>query len=456
MLIQNNDPLPHAQISEKTVISVFLGQIELLDDFPNLSEAHFYLPDCQIAFGIIREIKESTFTGDIVAQMLHKLQQRGKLDAVGGNSGVTTLYTYSPYPAHLGHHIGILNQMLARRLAIKAALTLGNEAYGCGEDIDRVLEAASGPITEIHEAATASKPPRTRLDAIRARLSAYKARLEGRQSPMGFSTIPELDRYLKGGKPGRMWVIGAYPQGGKSVMAGQICTDCALEGRPAGYVTLEMSEDDVWDRCLIQASRVDAAAFMSPVEYAKENDVTNPSNGILNAITNGTRKLLDGPLHVVKPENRNLRTVCAAVRRLVRDHKCEVVAIDYVQLVIPSVKGNDETGISEVSHAFQELALELGILLLVPSQLNADGDTKRGRVIEEDADAVIRIHQCRDKEHEDFQCHYHCVIDKDRHNGNGGQKVSLILDRKLVRFIYGWKEEPKKQKQPSPGTLKNR
>ena len=93
----------------------------------------------------------------------------------------------------------------------------------------------------------------------------------------------------------------------------------------------------------------------------------------------------------------------------------------------------------------QELAQYLGITLIVLSQLNADGDTKHGRVIEEDADAVLNIVQDRNKESPTYKQHRFILIAKDRHYGSGGTRVSLILDRARIRFVEGSDEtEPKK------------
>jgi len=58
-------------------------------------------------------------------------------------------------------------------------------------------------------------------------------------------------------------------------------------------------------------------------------------------------------------------------------------------------------------------------------------------VIEEDADAVIRIVQDRNKESETYKHHRFLAIDKDRHYGSGGTRVPLILDRDKIRFVRG-------------------
>jgi replicative DNA helicase len=115
----------------------------------------------------------------------------------------------------------------------------------------------------------------------------------------------------------------------------------------------------------------------------------------------------------------------------------KLVAVDYVQLIRGGKHDNKEGEISEISHALQEVAQDLGITLLILSQLNQDGETKHGRVIEEDADAVMNIVQDRNKESATYKQHRHILIAKDRHYGSGGQRVPLILHRERIRFVPG-------------------
>lgn len=252
--------------------------------------------------------------------------------------------------------------------------------------------------------------------------------------------LPELDEHLRGAHPGRLWVIGAYPEGGKSVIASQMIVDAARDGTECLFLTLEMSERDLMDRMIIQAARVDAKAYTEPLDYARQHGLNAPAHGILQAIKNAAISIKDTPLRLQRPANRKLGTIIATIRKAAREMKIKVAVVDYLQLIRGGDHGTKEGEIAEISHALQEVAQDLQISLLVLSQLNADGETKHGRVIEEDADAVIRIVQDRNKESETYKQHRYIMIDKDRHYGSGGTKVPLILNRERIRFIPG--EDP--------------
>ncbi len=438
-----NAPWPHWPASEKKALSILLQEPSLLMDVSNLSPEHFHLPRHRSLFeGILIVARQGGNAANIGDMLLrHFGANSSGIECIGGQQTLNSI---------LLHHIGpitteglrecveVLNRDLARRRAIRASLRLATEAFECGDDIHRVLDAASSPITEIHETVASARAPKRCKELIMDRLNAYHDRITGMMPAMGIPTIPEIDAKLRGLHPGRVWVIGGYPEGGKSALALQIVTEVSVEGRGAGFITMEMPEEDVVDRALIMASRVDADAFTDPHGYAALQGQEKPAVGILQAIKRGTEKLAGAPLHIIRPQNRNLTTILAAIRRLVRDHGIQVVAVDYLQLVIPPREAEtDESGVAAVSHAFQQIAQELNISILLLSQLNDAGDTKRGRVIEEDADAVIIIIQDRDKKSQTYKAHQHLLLVKDRHNGHGGETIPLILDRKRIRFTYG-------------------
>jgi replicative DNA helicase len=262
----------------------------------------------------------------------------------------------------------------------------------------------------------------------------------------GIPTIPLLDQYLRGLHPGRLWVIGAYPEGGKSVMASQIVLDVASAGYPALFLSLEMAERDIMDRLIVQCARMDCKAFTEPKTYARENDMDDISTGLIRAVQAAVPKIRDAPLRIQRPANRSLSTVVSAIRRASREMGIKLAVVDYVQLVRGTSAETKEAEVSEISHALQELAGDLGITLLALSQLNQDGETKHGRVIEEDADAVLNIVQDRNKDSETYKMHKHVLIAKDRHYGSGGTRIPLILDRSRIRFVEGKDETQTNQK----------
>jgi replicative DNA helicase len=440
-------PQPEWTPSEKAVLSMLIQDPVMLADAPLLSDDHFHDVGRRTVFSAIRRIcEESSPSYDLLNDLRRHLHQRGEFHLVGGDAGLSGLHNYETFvsPGRLAKELKILNNELARRKAIKAGLNLIEEAYGCGEEIERVVEAAGSPITEIHDALTASAPPKDTKQLLREVCREFKARVRGEKSSMGISTLPEIDQFLRGLHPGRVWVIGAYPSGGKSVIASQILMDISLDGVPSCFVSLEMSEMDLMQRAVVMAARIDSQAFLEPDAYIKAKEMNVLPKAIINAVSGAVDRLVSAPFLVRKPSTRSLAAVLATIRKAVRDHSVKVVAVDYLQLINPPQQHrNEESGIAAISHALQELTQELGISLLLLTQLNEAGDTKRGRVIEEDADAFLQIVQDRDKTSATFKQHRHILLVKDRHYGQGGARIPLIFDKDKVRFVYGMNADSK-------------
>ena len=428
---------PHALGIEKAVLSSISNNPNLLDECPHLTTDHFYLPQHRIIFDVIRQSITKHGEADLI-EMVQTLQSTGLLDRIGGPATFADIYTYHPSGDNFASYVATLGEFRAFRAAIKAGNDMIEAAYS--HDVEEVSEAVNAGSAEVLDALTDGDSAKSVKQVLKDSMERFLERASGKTDSMGIPTIGELDNHLRGAHPGRMMIVGAYPEGGKSVIASQILVDAVIAGHPGLFLSLEMPERDIMDRMIIQAARVDAKAFSDPKAYAQENGMDGIAAGTLKAIQRAVQSLKESPLRVQRPANRKIQTVVASIRKAQREIGAKIAVIDYVQLVRGNAGRYDtkEAEVSEISHALQECAQETGVFLMVLSQLNADGETKHGRVIEEDADAVIRIVQDRRKDSETYKEHRHISIDKDRHNGSGGTNVPLILDRAKIRFVHGF------------------
>lgn len=431
--------LPFSLIHEKAVLSCLLNNPESLYEVPQLCAGHFHA-GMRDWFTLVKEEIEHGFRDKGEALDPHALvfaaNATGRIDAMGGYAQLAELLTFETMTSGLVRNCGVLSEYRARRMAVTAAYRIIEAATT--EDVEELTEAIAAPITAISDAMTDSSPPLTLKDVLNESIARFERRANGEESSSGVATLPLIDAHLHGAHPGRLWVIGAYPEGGKSVLVSQIILDAAVSGVPCLFLTLEMPERDVMDRMIVQQSRIETRAFTEPKDYAQEHGGEKVTTGLLRAIQGTIPKIGKAPLRIQRPANRNLQTVLAAIRKAHREMGIKLAAVDYVQLIRGGNHGNKESEVSEISHALQEIAGDLGITLIVLSQLNADGDTKHGRVIEEDADVVLNIVQDRDKDSDTYKMHRHILIGKDRHYGSGGTRVRLILDRDHIRFIEGF------------------
>jgi replicative DNA helicase len=328
-------------------------------------------------------------------------------------------------------------------MAILAAQQACEAAFDCseGDDSENYLEALGGPFSSIFDYAAGNAVEQDTKALAREFLDKFERRLAGELTPMGLPFgIGEIDGVLPGLHGGHMGIISGPPGGGKSTLATQIAGNLADEGIPTLYLPYERGALSVYSRTIIQRAGV---------EHRKVSDPkANPPNqydlrGIRDAVQSSI-----GTLHFPAPKTRKAAGCCATIRRYHRLHGIKVAIIDQIGLLRGDRRqgANAEEELRLISNGFQELAHELGITIIVLCQVTAEGETKSARAIEEDADWWLSIIVERDKKKANFGEHQHILVAKDSHNGKGGERIPLILDRDTLRFTYGLPEKPQAER----------
>lgn len=425
--------LPNSRGVEKAVLSVVMQNPDRIDELSSLTTQHFYCPSNQIIFNAIKATLNEGRQLELVT-FVDRLLKLGMLDACGGASEIASLNSYCPTTVNMKDHVEIINEAYARRIAIEKAQSLTESAYT--ENIEEVTKIANQTATEIESTLNSETEGKTLKEILRESFNQFQSRTEGKTDSMGIPTIDLIDQYLKGAHGGRIWVIGAYPGGGKSIIASQMILNAIQLGYPCAYISLEMPERDIMDRMLVQSAGIESRAFTDPIWHSQVNGGESVKKRILDAIKGAAVRISKSPLQIFKPKNSRLRTVLGLIRKTVRENKTKMLALDYVQLISDDAL-TSEAKLANISHALQQIAGELDITILLLTQLNAEGETKHGRVIEEDADAFLSIIQDRNKESETYKRHRYILISKDRHYGNNGERIKLIFNREKIIFEQG-------------------
>jgi replicative DNA helicase len=433
----NEQPTPHSPGCEKSVLSTLFQYPDKADDAAQLTEDHFHLPGHRILFGyIMRAIQAGASTGgdslDLVL-LTQRLSDDAMLARVGGASAMADIYTYSPSPNHFSSHVEELTRFLVYRKAIAAAERIKEASYGT-EDAGAMMSATSEPITEIQELLTGSRSRSlSKGMVIEEALSRFESKCRGESTPMGIETsLDQINTAFHGLHKSKTIVISAYPGGGKTTLATQLCMDAALVGSNVLICSLEMPQVDIMDRMLAYASRMPLEAVNDPVGYCRaEFGASMPTKALLQAITSGTQRIKDAAIEVEDMVASNAYQIAAVIRRMHRRKPLDVVAVDYAQRIRPVPEKARESREQQLSHAsnfLADLSKELGFTLLLPSQLNKQGAAKHAEAINEDADIHLQILQ------DDQKDHIGIMVEKNR-GGESGQILPLVLDGPNSKFI---------------------
>jgi replicative DNA helicase len=201
----------------------------------------------------------------------------------------------------------------------------------------------------------------------------------------GLSTgIEPLDKATRGLKSGEMITISAPTKGGKSALALNIAMHNGLAGIPVGIFSFEMNADELTDRFVAAHGSVDMCA-MTDGGFSQQD---------MARLTRAAADLSSASIFIRDEAVMSPLQFRAAARKLVAQHKCRLLVVDYVQLMEPSNRTDSrERQVAECSRTIKTTAAELGIPIIVLAQLNDDGRSRESRAIEQDSNIFAVIEQ---------------------------------------------------------------
>lgn len=428
---------PYAIGAEKSVLSVLLREPQMIDDLPGLTSEHFHIRANRELFEIIREM---TLAGQAVelVSIIQILHDRGQLARMGGQAFLAEIQSYQPFDHHLQAHFAILGEKLARRMTIATAAEMHRLAIEA-DDLAEILEATSAPISAIHDALTGTRPAPNAKAVIQGCLERFHHLCTGQADPMGIETsLFEINRRFRGLHPKQTIVISGYPGGGKTTLAGQLAMDAALEGANTRIISLEMPAEAMMQRLLAYVGRLPGDAITDPRRYVREVLAKeNPTKQMLETVKAAAMKITASPLAIEDMIGANVHQIAACIRRAHRKQPLAVVVVDFVQRIraVPEMRRESrEQQLAHASNHLADLSKELGFCLLLGSQLNKEGAAKHAEAINEDADLHLQIVQDRSGTAPTF-AHQGIAVVKDRHCGQDGTLLPIVLDGPMLRFI---------------------
>ena len=205
------------------------------------------------------------------------------------------------------------------------------------------------------------------------------------------SPWPKLDMLIGGFRPGAVYVVGARPGVGKTVIALQIAQSLAQHGH-VSFSSLEMSEEELVKRILSERLAIPMQrAANNELNAADWEKIATYNNRVTANIAFDTRATM-GPSGIREH-----------ARQVSRRSPLAGVVVDYLQLMSSSgPKGKRYDDVSEFSRQMKLMAKDLEVPVVVLSQLNRDSekggtstprlsDLRDSGAIEQDADVVILL-----------------------------------------------------------------
>ncbi len=404
----------------------------------------FYDHRHQLIYEAIRSLSLSQRPVDMLT-VPEYLQSEGKLEEVGGAYYVARLAQGMITSAHIEYQAKILLQKYQARCLITLASRISQGAFDETTDVADLMQKAEADLFELSQQTQTSTY--TQIDPIIA--DAYKSIQKAAQRQDGLSGLASgfdaLDKKTSGWQNSDLVIIAARPAMGKTAFVLSMMKKMGVDQRiPVAMFSLEMSDEQLVKRMMVNVCEI-------PGEKIKSGQL-DPHEW--SQLDNRISQLQGSPIYIDDTPSLSVFELRTKARRLVREHKVQVIMIDYLQLMNASgiSFGNRQEEVSTISRNLKALAKELNIPIIALSQLNRGVENREGNegkrpqlsdlresgAIEQDADIVCFIHRpeyykiYEDDHGRDLRGKAEIIIAKHR-NGPVGE-VMLNFQSEFARF----------------------
>ncbi|MBI2595153.1 replicative DNA helicase [Candidatus Daviesbacteria bacterium] len=440
-------PPQNIEAEQSLLGALLIDKDAVVNIVETLRPDHFYKSEQhgQI-FNAIIELFEKREPVDLIT-VTERLKQNGALDFVGGSAYLAELVNMVPTAAHVQSYARIIKEHALRRSLIRHSTKFIDGAYDEGRDINEVMESCEQAIFSLAQQhikrdfiqlKDALAESFDRLDDIQ------KSSGKLRGVPTGFK---DLDNKLAGLQDSNLIIFAARPGQGKTSFVLNVAQYVAVNTNlPVGIFSLEMSQEELVDRLLVNQADIDAWKLKTGRLDEKDFDRLSHAMG----------QLAEAPLFIDDTPGSSISEIRTKARRLQAEHGLRLVIVDYLQLIHGRNLDNRVQEVSEISQGLKNLARELKVPVLAVSQLSRAVESRGTRrpqladlrdsgAIEQDADVVMFIWR------EDPEKMEQVKLDVQKHRNGPTGDIDMIFRPDRVKF-YGMektrktivKEEPAK------------
>jgi replicative DNA helicase len=315
----------------------------------------------------------------------------GEMQAAGERFDPTLLHqavANTPTEANADYYAGIVADAATGRRLTNAAARI-TEMVNTGGDMPEIVEAARKEVDRAQS--TARQQPVTFIgDTIEETIDALDAPINAIPTPW-----PSLNEIITGFMPGAVYVIGARPGVGKSVV-GMQCAQAMLHHGSVAFISLEMSRDDLNQRLISSELKINMGNLVN----------RNIHDDQWVRIGEWVREQPGRPLAVLDNAGATITDIKRFVRSVGRRRPLAGIVVDYLQLLNPPPgdKRPRHEYVAAMSRELKILAMEHQVPVILLSQLNRGStqredqrpmisDLRESGAIEQDADVVILLHR---------------------------------------------------------------
>lgn len=393
------------------------------------------------------------------------LQARDQLEPIGGFSYLVSLDDELPQVHNLEGYIRILEDQSLRKKALAVLETSMNAIYAQKSDALTVMETTQAALSNVRDGIKRESALCTLQESIE-RLPNGANEFFSPHLYAGSIATPwaELNQHFLGFRSKHLYIIGARPSHGKTILLCQLAQFAAEHflkansGKYAALFTLEQGREELFQRIMCANAGVNFQQFLIGDLNPHQVRSLQAAASYLNSL----------PLIIDESVGHSPGTLNSAISRSYRSRPIGMAFVDYLQLMAPDRSSdNRTTEVSSISRGLKLLSGEQEIPVVAASQLTRKSEVEDKRPnradlresggIEQDASFVgllwnvTKTAQYRQNPNKFPKGHSELIIAKQR---NGPETIiNLQFEGHFVRFSSPEPQSP--QKQPPPQRLWN-
>lgn len=364
---------PHNVDAERAVLSAIILRPANLDvALQHLTPGDFYQIKHQRILKAMTELSMAGSEIDIIT-VSDKLKSTRELDEIGGSLYLAELQDEFISDAYMNDHVRIVHEKATMRALILATANITTRCYDEHESVPIFIQEAERVILE----ASQVKSEKTILSAAEGVVQAM-AQMDAVQKNAGkMSGIPsgfvDLDHLTDGFQKKDLIILAARPGVGKTALAMNIAEYAASLHIPVGVFSLEMGTTQLIFRLISAKSKVPSSRLRNGRLEGNDYDKLGEAIGHVSQL----------PLYIDDVSAQTLTELRAKARIMKRDHKIELLIIDYLQLMQSGERAeNRNLEVGQITRRLKMMARELDLPIILLSQLNRQlesrGDKRPG------------------------------------------------------------------------------
>ena len=397
--------LPNNIEAEQSVIGSILVSNDIFDDVsPIINYTKFYDPIHQKIFLAIENLISKGMLANPIT-LKNYFENDKNLIELEGHEYLVKITKFSTSLRQAIEYAKIIYDMHVRRELIKISEATIDNASNKNIDLpgEKIIEDSEKLLFDLAERGSFSKSFVKFDIALNQTIEMASRAFKSTEGIVGVPTgLTDLDDRLGGLHNQDLVVIGGRPSMGKTALATNIAFHAAKNIQDKGlkssvaFFSLEMSSEQLSTRILSEQSRI------------KSNDIRRGkiSEEQFDKFIETSKNISELPLYIDETPAISIAAISNRARRIKRLFGCELVVVDYIQLMKATNIRNDGRvqEISEITQGLKAIAKELNVPVLAVSQLSRAveqrddkkpqlSDLRESGSIEQDADVVMFVYR---------------------------------------------------------------